>query len=99
MKILLAEDSPVYQHLIGGYLSEWGFDFELARNGTQARKLLKEPDGPTLALLDWVLPGIDGLEVCRNVRERGANERYVYTVLLTGKTDKEDLVHAMEAGA
>lgn len=99
MKILLAEDSPVYQHLIGGYLSEWGFDFELARNGTQARKLLKEPDGPTLALLDWVLPGIDGIEVCRNVRERGANERYVYTVLLTGKTDKEDLVHAMEAGA
>jgi PleD family two-component response regulator len=52
-----------------------------------------------VALLDWVLPGIDGIEVCRNVRERGTTERYVYTILLTGKTDKNDLVRAMEAGA
>jgi two-component system, cell cycle response regulator len=99
MKILLAEDSTVYQHLIGGYLKEWGFNFELARDGTQAWKMLREPNAPMLALLDWVLPGIDGIEVCRNVRERGATERYVYTILLTGKTDKNDLVHAMEAGA
>jgi two-component system, cell cycle response regulator len=99
MKILLAEDSPVYQHLIGGYLTEWGFDFELARDGAQAWKMLREPNAPMLALLDWVLPGIDGIEVCRNVRERGTTERYVYTILLTGKTDKNDLVRAMEAGA
>jgi diguanylate cyclase (GGDEF)-like protein len=99
MKILLAEDSPVYQHLIGGYLTEWGFDFELARDGAQAWKMLREPNAPMLALLDWVLPGIDGIEVCRNMRERGTTERYVYTILLTGKTDKNDLVLAMEAGA
>jgi len=89
----------VYQHLIGGYLTEWGFDFELARDGAQAWKMLREPNAPMLALLDWVLPGIDGIEVCRNVRERGTTERYVYTILLTGKTDKNDLVRAMEAGA
>jgi two-component system cell cycle response regulator len=99
MRILLAEDSPVYQHLIGGHLKEWGFDFELARDGAQAWKLLREPDAPMLALLDWVLPGLDGIEVCRNIRARGKAERYIYTVLLTGKSDKKDLIKAMEAGA
>ena len=98
-RILLAEDSRVYQHLISGYLREWGFDVELARDGAQAWKRLEEPDAPMLALLDWVLPGLDGIEVCRNIRKRGINERYVYTVLLTGKSDKKDLVLAMEAGA
>ncbi|MGA2100474.1 MAG: diguanylate cyclase [Candidatus Sulfotelmatobacter sp.] len=99
MRILLAEDSPVYQHLISGYLTEWGFDFELARDGAQAWKLLREPNAPVLALLDWVLPTLNGLEVCRNIRKRALNERYVYTVLLTGKSDRKDLIEAMEAGA
>ena len=98
-RILLAEDSRVYQHLISGYLREWGFDVELARDGAQAWKRLEESDAPMLALLDWVLPGLDGIEVCRNLRKRSINERYVYTVLLTGKSDKKDLVLAMEAGA
>jgi len=99
MKILLAEDSRVYQHLIGGYLREWGFDVELVRDGAEAWKRLREPDAPILALLDWVLPGLDGIEVCRNIRKRSNNERYIYTVLLTGKSDKKDFVLAMEAGA
>jgi diguanylate cyclase (GGDEF)-like protein len=99
MKILLAEDSRVYQHLIGGHLREWGFDVDLVRDGTQAWERLKEPDAPILALLDWVLPGLDGIEVCRNIRKRSISERYIYTILLTGKSDKKDLVLAMEAGA
>jgi DNA-binding response OmpR family regulator len=98
MRILLAEDSPIYQRLIGDYLKEWGFQIDLARDGGEAWKLLREPDAPALALLDWVLPGMDGIEVCRNVRKHGPNEPYVYTVLLTAKSDKKDLVRAMEAG-
>src|SRR5580658_1845910 len=98
-RILLAEDSRVYQHLISDYLREWGFDVELAQDGAGAWKRLEEPNAPMLALLDWVLPGLDGIEVCRNLRKRSINERYVYTVLLTGKSDKKDLVLAMEAGA
>ena len=98
-RILLAEDSRVYQHLISDYLREWGFDVELAQDGAGAWKRLEEPNAPMLALLDWVLPGLDGIDVCRNIRKRGINERYVYTVLLTGKSDKKDLVLAMEAGA
>ena len=99
MRILLAEDSPVYQRLIGGYLKQWGFSMELARDGTEACKLLEQSDAPALALLDWVLPGMNGLDLCRNIRSRSSNEQYVYTVLLTGKSEKQDLVTAMEAGA
>jgi len=99
MKILVAEDSPVYQRLISGYLTRWEFDFELAKDGNAAWKRLKELEGPVLALLDWGLPGIEGIEVCRNIRNCGVKERYIYTVLLTGKTDKKDLVEAMNAGA
>jgi diguanylate cyclase (GGDEF)-like protein len=99
MRILLAEDSPVYQRLISGYLKEWGFSLQLARNGTEACQLLEHPDAPALALLDWVLPGMSGLELCRTIRSRSANEQYIYTVLLTGKSEKQDLVIAMEAGA
>ena len=99
MKILLVEDSPVYQHVLGGYLREWGFDFQLARDGMEAWDLLGMPDAPALVLLDWVLPGVSGVELCRSIRNGGTNERYVYTVLLTVKDEKQDLVHAMEAGA
>jgi two-component system, cell cycle response regulator len=99
MKILVAEDSPMYQRLIAGYLTRWEFDFELVYDGDTAWKRLKEPDGPMLALLDWGLPGMEGIEVCRNIRNCDVRERYIYTVLLTGKTDKKDLVEAMNAGA
>jgi diguanylate cyclase (GGDEF)-like protein len=99
MKILVAEDSPVYQRLIAGYLTRWEFDFELVKDGDAAWKRLQELEGPLLALLDWALPGIEGIEVCRNIRNSGVKERYIYTVLLTGKTDKKDLVEAMNAGA
>jgi two-component system cell cycle response regulator len=99
MRILLAEDSPLYQRLISGYLKEWGFDLELARDGAEAWKLLSRLDGPMLALLDWVLPRMDGIEVCRKIRAGDAGQRYIYAVLLTGKSDKKDMLRAMEAGA
>ncbi len=57
MRIPLAEDSPINQRLIGGYLKEWGFQIDLAPDGTEAWKLLHGPAPPTMALLDWVLPG------------------------------------------
>jgi Response regulator receiver domain len=58
MRILLAEDSPIYQKLIGDYLNQWGFEIALARDGTEACELLKAPGAPTMALLDWVLPNM-----------------------------------------
>ena len=99
MKVLLAEDSAIDRYLIGGCLKEWGLDLVTADNGSDAWDLLRGPDGPTLALLDWVLPGVDGIELCRRIRTLGANGSYIYTVMLTAKDRKQDLLAAMEAGA
>jgi two-component system cell cycle response regulator len=99
MNILLAEDSKVYRHLIGSCLKEWGFDFVMVDDGLGAWDLLKNEDRPTLALLDWVLPGMNGIDLCRRIRERTNHQHYVYTVVLTAKNKKQDLLDAMEAGA
>lgn len=98
VRILLAEDSPVYRQLVTCHLQEWGFDFVVAEDGSKAWEVLSSADTPKLALLDWVLPGVDGLDLCRRIRRRPAND-YIYTVLLTAKHDRSDLLAAMEAGA
>jgi diguanylate cyclase (GGDEF)-like protein len=97
--ILLAEDSPVYRHLITGHLNEWSFDFVCAKDGRAAWDLLTKPDAPRLALLDWVLPGLDGVELCRRLRRRPETEPYTYTILLTAKSQKHEMLEAMDAGA
>jgi diguanylate cyclase (GGDEF)-like protein len=96
--ILLAEDSPVYRQLIASHLREWGFDFTCAKDGKAAWKLLTQEDAPRLALLDWVLPEIDGVELCRRLRSRPADDPYTYTILLTAKNRKQEMLEAMDAG-
>ena len=98
-RIVLVEDSPVYQRLISGHLREWGFDVIALTDGLQAWTLLQQPHSPRLALMDWVMPKLDGTAVCRKLRERPAGESYVYTILLTAKDSRGDLLKAMEAGA
>ncbi len=99
MTILLAEDSAIYRHLITGHLNEWGFDFIYTKDGREAWDLLRKPDAPRLALLDWVLPGLDGVELCRRLRGRSEQVPYTYTILLTAKSEKQEMLEAMDAGA
>jgi len=99
MRILVAEDSKVYRHLISSCLREWDFDFVVANDGPSAWEVLESAWSPTLAVLDWVLPGITGLELCQRIRTRLRNEQYVYTIVLTAKNQRHDLLAAMEAGA
>jgi two-component system cell cycle response regulator len=98
-RILVVDDSPVYRHLITGHLREWGFEILLASGGDEGWKILEGPNSPKLALMGWVMPGIDGVEICRRLRERGASDSYVYSILLTSKGSRADLLKAMEAGA
>ncbi len=98
MKILLVEDSYIERRKVGGYLTDWGLDYVAVGSGTEAIKLLEGPDPPELALLDWLLPGLDGIDVLRRIRKLG-HENYIYTVMLTAKTQKRDRLNAMEAGA
>ena len=99
MKILLVDDSKLDRARVSECLEEAGFDFVTAENGTEAWEILQAPDAPTFALLDWVMPGFDGIELCRRIRSLGSNGTYIYTVMLTAKDRKKNLLTAMEAGA
>lgn len=99
MSILLVEDSAIDRHQIARYLEEWGLAFQAVGDGLEAWELLQTPDAPGLVLLDWMLPGIDGIELCRRIRTLGADGMYFYTVMLTAKDRKQDLLAAMAAGA
>ncbi len=98
MKILIAEDEPSFRRLLEEKLVMWGYDVIAAENGEAALQILQSEDPPRLALLDWMMPGLDGIEVCRRVRE-AAREPYTYILLLTSQQRDEDLVTGMEAGA
>ncbi len=98
MKILIADDSIVSRHLLEATLRKWGYEVVVACDGEEALTLLQRDDAPALAILDWMMPGMTGLEVCRRVRQR-AREPYTYILLLTSKSQKEDLIEGMEAGA
>jgi two-component system, cell cycle response regulator len=99
VKIMLVEDSAIQRRRIGRYLKEWNLDFVAIDNGADAWSVLQDPDPPSLVLLDWMLPGLDGIELCRRIRTLGANGTYIYTVMLTAKDKKHDLLTAMAAGA
>ena len=99
MKILLVEDSVMERYKVGAFLKDWGLEHEAVGSGTEAIKALEGPNPPNLVLLDWLLPGADGIDVCRRVRKLGANGEYIYVIMLTAKKEKQDLLTAMEAGA
>lgn len=101
MKILVAEDDPVSRRLLEVTLSKWGYEVIACADGQAAWEVLKAPDAPQLVILDWMMPHMDGLQVCKNIRnpdERPA-EPYVYIILLTAKSQKTDMVTGLEAGA
>jgi len=99
VRILLVEDSAIERLQIGSYLNEWNLEFVAAKDGLEAWSCLQSPDAPNLVLLDWMLPGLDGIELARRIRTLGANEAYIYTVMLTAKDKKQHLLTAMAAGA
>jgi two-component system, cell cycle response regulator len=99
MQVVIAEDSPVYRALMKSHFEEWGIDTIFASDGGEAWNLLHHSTVPTLALLDWVLPGLDGIELCRKIRSDFAAKQYIYAILVTAKDTKRDLVDAMNAGA
>jgi two-component system, cell cycle response regulator len=98
MRVLAAEDNPVFQSMLRSMLTKWGYEAVIARDGIEAWDILQSPAAPRLAILDWMMPGIDGVELCRRVRSAG-REPYSYILLLTARTESQDLVEGMEAGA
>ncbi len=98
MKILIADDDAYFRDLLEKMLVKWGYDMVAARDGKEAWQALQADDAPRIAILDWLMPEMDGLELCRKVRKE-MPEPYTYIILLTSKQQDEDLVSGMEAGA
>src|SRR5258707_15079608 len=98
MRILVADDNPVFQKVLTIMLTNWGYEVEVAVDGDEAWSALQREDGPRLAILDWMMPGMDGIEVTRRVRA-STLPIPTYVLILTGKAQAEDLRIAMDAGA
>lgn len=98
MRILVAEDDPIARRALTTLLTRWGYDVQVVHDGEEALQALLGPDAPRLALLDWGLPGLDGVEVCRAVRDH-FNGAYTYILMLTGRGDRDSIVAGLESGA
>lgn len=97
-RILVADDCLVTQAMLTASLEEWGVEVVAATDGQQALDVLTSSNPPRLALLDWMMPGFSGPEICRRVR-RQKDSNYVYMLLLTSMGDKEHLIEGLKSGA
>jgi two-component system cell cycle response regulator len=98
MKILIADDDTISRGLLEKTLIHAGYEVVPVANGRQAVEKLSQPEAPRLALLDWMMPELDGLGVCRETRKH-RDQSYVYMILLTARESKEDVVAGLESGA
>ncbi len=98
MKILIAEDDITSRFILRGILVKWGHDILIAQDGMEALNRLQASDRPQVAILDWEMPGMDGLEVCRQIKKMELPVP-IYTIVLTGRASKEEIVQGLDAGA
>ncbi|MFP4354870.1 MAG: response regulator [Phycisphaerae bacterium] len=98
MRVLIAEDHRISRFALQALLDKWGFDVVACEDGNQAWEILHQPRGPRLAILDWNMPGMNGMEVCRQVRADNTRD-YIYIIMLTARGQKDDIAAGMEAGA
>ena len=96
--VLIAEDNSISRRILESWFEKWDYRVTAVENGLDAWKVLQKEDAPQLAILDWMMPGMDGIELCRRIRSRD-QDVYRYVVLLTAKDDKHDIVTGLEAGA
>jgi two-component system, cell cycle response regulator len=96
--VLVAEDDPIFRRLLESRLQSWGYRVITAEDGTEAWELLQRRNTADLLILDWIMPGVDGIELCRRIRAV-QQDRYRYILLVSGKDEKQDVVSGLEAGA
>lgn len=92
----MAEDDPVSRKLILTLLAKWGYVVVVANDGAEAMSILHQRDAPSVAILDWSMPEMDGLEICRRLREV---DKIVYVILLTARGGKANIIEGLCAGA
>jgi len=97
VRVLIAEDEQVSRHLLEILMEEWGYEAVICEDGLQAWEAMQKADAPQLGIFDWMMPGIDGLELCRRVRQR-SDARPTYILFLTAKAQESDIVQGLKAG-
>jgi diguanylate cyclase (GGDEF)-like protein len=97
-RILIAEDDAMSRRILEASLSGWGYEVISVADGTEAWRVLSSEGAPRLAVLDWVMPGLEGIEICRKVRER-QSDFYTYLLLLSARAEKKDLLAGLQSGA
>ena len=98
MRVLIAEDDAVSRHILQATLRKWGYEVVVCADGTQAWQVLQAENAPQLVILDWMMPGMDGVEICRKVRET-PQAHPAYIMLLTARERSQDIVAGLQSGA
>ncbi len=98
MKLLIADDELSTRTLLRTCVTKWGYTVVEAGDGLEAMTFLRSQDPPRIAVLDWMMPGLDGVEICSRLQDK-PNEQLTYTILLTCKAEKEDVIHALDQGS
>ena len=98
LRVLVAEDDPMFRRILQSWLQNWGHEVLIAENGARAWDILQQEQPPELLILDWIMPEIDGTELCRRIGGQ-QRSRYQYILLVTGKNDRQDVVRGLDAGA
>ena len=98
MRILIADDEMATRRLVEAILTKVEHEVVIAKDGNEAWSILQQPDAPKLAILDWMMPGMDGIKICHKLREQEGGE-YTYIIMLSAKNETRDLVAALNAGA
>jgi DNA-binding response OmpR family regulator len=97
MHILIADDDPVCRDFLEGLVTTWGFSVSLAADGEQAMRLAQGLPRPDVIILDWMMPKLDGFEVCRKLKQSADQDQYI--IMITGGSRKDDLIKPLVAGA
>jgi two-component system cell cycle response regulator len=97
-KVLIADDDRISCKLLSSLLTKWGYQADIVYDGVEAKRELTKPGAAQLAILDWMMPGLDGIQVIKAVRA-ASREAYTYMLLLTSKAQKQDLLEGLDAGA
>jgi two-component system, cell cycle response regulator len=98
MKILVADDEQISRRVLEVMLNKWGYDTISAENGAEAWELMQKPDAPNLVISDWMMPAMDGIELCKKLRGLEM-PGYIYCILLTTRAEKKDVIQGLESGA
>lgn len=100
MQVLIADDDRTSRRILEVVLTRFGYTVQAVSDGTAAWEALQKPDAPQLAILDWMMPGMEGVDICRRLRQnKDPDNAYFYVILLTAKGSKENIIQGMDAGA